>query len=44
MPFVMSLSEKIIVLEEGAKIAEGTRPERYGRTGGVIRAYLGAEV
>jgi branched-chain amino acid transport system ATP-binding protein len=43
MPFVMSLSEKVIVLDEGSKIAEGP-PEEVRRNDEVIKAYLGEEV
>jgi branched-chain amino acid transport system ATP-binding protein len=43
MPFVMSLSEKVIVLDEGTKIAEGP-PEQVRANQEVIRAYLGDEV
>jgi branched-chain amino acid transport system ATP-binding protein len=43
MPFVMSLSEQIIVLDEGTKIAEGP-PEDVRANREVIRAYLGEEV
>lgn len=43
MPFVMSLSEKVVVLDQGAKIAEGP-PEEVRASEAVIKAYLGAEV
>jgi branched-chain amino acid transport system ATP-binding protein len=42
MPFVMSLSEKVIVLDEGSKIAEGP-PDEVRANKEVIKAYLGAE-
>jgi branched-chain amino acid transport system ATP-binding protein len=43
MPFIMSLSEKVIVLDEGSKIAEGL-PDEVKVNEDVIKAYLGEEV
>lgn len=43
MPFIMSLSEKVIVLDEGAKIAEGL-PDEVRTNEEVIKAYLGEEI
>ena len=43
LPFVMSLPEEVIVLDEGTKIAEGP-PEQVRANQEVIRAYLGDEV
>ena len=43
MPFVMSLSEKVLVLDGGALIAEGL-PDEIQRNEAVIKAYLGEEI
>jgi branched-chain amino acid transport system ATP-binding protein len=43
MPFVMSLSEKVLVLDGGTLIAEGL-PGEIQRNAAVIKAYLGEEV
>jgi branched-chain amino acid transport system ATP-binding protein len=43
MDFVMSLSDRIIVLDHGVKISEGP-PERVQNDSTVISAYLGQEV
>jgi len=42
MRFVMKLSERIVVMHEGAKIAEGT-PDEVSNNEKVINAYLGSK-
>ena len=43
MPFVMSISERVIVLDQGRKIADDT-PNGVRANDAVIKAYLGEEV
>jgi branched-chain amino acid transport system ATP-binding protein len=42
MPFVMSISEHVVVLEQGRKLAEGP-PDVVKSNDAVIKAYLGEE-
>jgi branched-chain amino acid transport system ATP-binding protein len=42
MPFVMSISERVVVLDQGRKIAEGS-PDVVKSNAAVVKAYLGEE-
>jgi len=42
MPFVMSISERVVVLDQGRKIAEGS-PHVVKSNAAVTKAYLGEE-